>query len=168
MSSRSPRIENYTSQFPFNPLSLRISGHAGNTGKGFSSVFWRISSVTRMRLTLLPKSRICRFGLVSVLQVQLCRVRRPAAPRTRRCSVSCSEGPLEEDTMRARRGCRCVETPSSSGRGRISVGLRALVNIIGSWCVKLTVPVRTPRATSPIKPSRAALLCCKYTQEGDV
>lgn len=58
--------------------------------------------------------------------------------------------------------------PSSSGRGRISVGLRALVNIIGSWCVKLTVPVRTPRATSPIKPSRAALHCCNYTQEGDV
>lgn len=44
--------------------------------------------------------------------------------------------------------------PFSSGRGHISVGLRALVNIIGRWCVKLTVPVRTPRATSPIKLSR--------------
>lgn len=47
--------------------------------------------------------------------------------------------------------------PSGSGRSHISVGLRALVNIIGRWCVKLTVPVRTPRATSPIKLSRDPL-----------
>lgn len=97
------------------------------------------------RLILLETTRICRFGLVSVpepLHVQLCR-------------ASCSEVSLEEDTMRARRGRRCLR-PLQLWKRPHQRGT-ALVNIIGSWCMKLTVPVRSPRATSPTKPSRAAL-----------
>lgn len=44
-----------------------------------------------------------------------------------------------------------ASSPSGAGTGHISVGLRVLVNIIGRWCVKLTVLVRTLKATSQIK-----------------
>lgn len=93
------------------------------------------------------------FCLVSVqerLHVQLCGVLRlhgrRAVPRAAQ-RIPRSRTPCGPDTA-------CPPPPSSSGRGHISVGLQALVNIIGRWCVKLTVPVRTPRATSPIKLSR--------------
>lgn len=44
-----------------------------------------------------------------------------------------------------------ASSPSSAGAGHISVGLWVLVNIIGRWCGKPTVLVRTQRATSQIK-----------------
>lgn len=44
-----------------------------------------------------------------------------------------------------------ASNPSSAGADHISGGLWVPVNIIGRWCVKLTVLVRTPKGTSQIK-----------------
>lgn len=44
-----------------------------------------------------------------------------------------------------------ASNPSSAGTGHISVGLWVLVNIIGRWCVKPAVLVRTLKATSQTK-----------------
>lgn len=44
-----------------------------------------------------------------------------------------------------------ASNPSSTGTGHISVGLWVLVNIIGRWCVKPVVLVRTLKATSQTK-----------------
>lgn len=44
-----------------------------------------------------------------------------------------------------------ASNPSSAGTGHISMGPWVLVSIIGRWCVKLTVLVRTLKATSQIK-----------------
>lgn len=136
-----------------------------------SSGFCRKSSAaTRTKPVQLQRTRTCRSGLVSapeLLHAQLCQVWRPAAPRTLQPELL-GAFPPEEDAMWARRGPPLAcHPPSSAGRGHISVGLRALVNIIGSWCVKLTVPVRSPRATAPTRPSRAALLRGDGRQEGD-
>lgn len=44
-----------------------------------------------------------------------------------------------------------ASNPSSPGTGHVSVGLWVLVNIIGRWCVKPVVLVRTLKATSQTK-----------------
>lgn len=80
---------------------------------------------------------------------------RSAAPCVASCDVSRAARRIPYSGTPCGPDAAC--DPSGSGRGHISVGLRALVNIIGRWCVKLTVPVRTPRATSPIKLSRDPL-----------
>lgn len=44
-----------------------------------------------------------------------------------------------------------ASNPPSAGTGNITVRLRVLVNIIGRWCVKPPVLVRTLKATSQTK-----------------
>lgn len=105
-------MEIYASQFPFNPLSLRSLKHRETFQFWvLENIFTHKNEINGYKRLILPeKTRICRFGLVSApeLHVQLCHVWRPAAPRTRRSSGSCSEVSLQEGTMRARRGRRCL------------------------------------------------------------